>query len=55
MKRYHSRLGHNITLFTFIIMSCGTDNIMQYILHIHTECEKYFAEHCQPHRTLLWI
>ena len=25
----------------------GTDGILQYILHIQFECEKYFVKHCQ--------
>ena len=34
--------GH-ITLFRTVTMLCGTDNILQNILHILTECGEYFA------------
>ena len=38
-------------------MFCGTDIIMQNILHIQWEYEEYFVEYCQSHITLLrfWI
>ena len=36
-------------------MLYGTDNIMQSILHIQIEYEKYFAKNCQSRKTLLWI
>ena len=44
-----------ITLFRFITMVCGTDNILQNILHIQFECGEYFAKYCQSHITLVQI
>ena len=44
-----------ITLFRSITLFCGTDNIPQNIPHIQTECEEYYVNHCQSHRTLLCI
>ena len=46
---------HVITLFTSITMFCGTDNILQNIPHIQTQCTKYSAKYCSSHITLLWI
>jgi hypothetical protein len=34
---------HNITLFIFITIFYGTDNIMHNISHIHTEDGEHFA------------
>jgi hypothetical protein len=44
-----------ITLFKSITMLCGTDNILQNIYHIQSECGEYSIEYCQFHRTLLSI
>ena len=35
-------------------MLCGTDNIMWNVPHIYG-CGEYYVEHCQSHRTSLWI
>jgi hypothetical protein len=32
---------YSITLFKSITIFCGTDNILQNISHIETECEEY--------------
>ena len=47
-----------ITLFRFLTMFYGTDNIPHNILHIfyiQYEYREYFVEYCQSHRPLLWI
>ena len=51
----NSSLQPCITLFRFITMFCGTDNISRNILHIQSESAEYFVEYCQSHVTLLWI
>ena len=48
-------LGVCITLFNFITLFCGSENILQDIPHIQTKYEKYSIEYCQSHITLLWI
>ena len=37
----------HITLFRSITMLHGTDNIMQNIPHIHSECGEYYVDYCQ--------
>ena len=42
-----------ITLFISIKMFSGTNNVMQNVPHIQTECGEYSAKYCQSHITLL--
>ena len=38
---FYMTLNHDITLFRFITMLCGTTP------HIQSECEEYYVEYCQ--------
>ena len=40
------RRGNIITLFIFITVLCGTNNIPRNIIHAKYECEEYFVEYC---------
>ena len=42
-----------ITLFRFITMLCGIDNIIQNIPHIQSKCEEYYVKYCLSHKIVL--
>lgn len=44
----------DITLFKFIIVLHGIDDIFQNISHIHIECEECFVDYYQSHIALVW-
>ena len=48
-------LTPGITLFRSKATLCGTDNILQNISHIPTECDEHYVEYCQSHQTLIII
>lgn len=45
----------SITFLKPIAVFCGTHNMLHNIPHIEVECEKYFTEYCQSHKTLILV
>ena len=45
----------HITLFRFILVFCRTNNNLQNILHIQSQCEEFSVEYYHSHKTMLWM